>query len=99
MFVVTSACITFWPEFCLHQLRVLVRFIYAVERLKGGSRGLPPIFLQRFTIDRHRCSLIPGRPFLAGQVVQDMWREDPMRRPSARQIVARLEIIQEDLGP
>lgn len=31
------------------------------------------------------------------QVVEDMWLHDPKRRPSARQVVARLEVIMEEL--
>ena len=32
------------------------------------------------------------------QVIEDMWREDPKKRPSARQVVARLKKIQANLG-
>lgn len=31
------------------------------------------------------------------QVVQDMWNEDPKKRPTARRVVVRLHIIQEQL--
>lgn len=92
-----SACIHSFGRnsACVVMLCALARCIYAVERLKGGSRGLPPVFVQN---DGHRYSLTPRRPFYAGQVVQDMWHENPERRPSARQVVARLERIQEELG-
>ncbi|CBJ32471.1 similar to TAK1 (TGF-beta-activated kinase) [Ectocarpus siliculosus] len=62
----------------------------------GGPEGLAEAFATR-TQPRPLVDPSWHRGYV--QIVQDMWNEDPMRRPSARQIVARLEIIEEDLGP
>ncbi|CAN0242297.1 unnamed protein product [Ectocarpus sp. 12 AP-2014] len=62
----------------------------------GGAEGLAEAFATR---TQPRPLVDPSWHRGLVEVVQDMWHEHPMRRPSARQTVARLEIIQEDLGP
>ncbi|CAM9401003.1 unnamed protein product [Ectocarpus fasciculatus] len=61
----------------------------------GGPEGMAEAVATR---TRPRPLVDPSwhRGFV--EVVQDMWHEDPTRRPSARQVVARLESIQEELG-
>lgn len=51
-------------------------------------------YLQRVCEESHRPSLPSGWPQSIRSLVEDCWAQDWQRRPSAAQIVRRLEAIQ-----